>query len=65
MKDGLFIVDESASMKSYGITMNMKIRVNIKKKHGCFSKLTKILTKYNKEVFINSLNIEDEIISYN
>lgn len=59
MKDGLFIVDEKAFMKSYGITVNKNIRVNIMKKQGCFSKLTKIINKNNEEVLIGGLKVGD------
>lgn len=59
MKDGLFIVDDSALMRSYGIIPGMKIRATIMKKQGCFRKSTKILTKENKEVFIDRLQVGD------
>jgi hypothetical protein len=48
MKDGLFIIDEDASLKSYGIMKNTKIRVNVIKKDGCFSKKANILVDQNK-----------------
>jgi hypothetical protein len=37
-------------MISYGITKNMKIRVVIKKKHGCLGKETMIGTKEGKRL---------------
>lgn len=43
MKDGLFIIDQKATLKQYGIMDNTKIRANVVKKHGCFSRKAKIL----------------------
>jgi hypothetical protein len=59
MKDGLFIIDEKSLMKSYGISNNMKIRLTIMKKQGCFRRLTKIMLKECKQAFIKDLKVGD------
>lgn len=65
MKNGLFIIDDKALLRSYGITPYMKIRVNIMKKEGCFPKNSKITIERTREVDIEKIGVGDKLISYN